>query len=414
MSPSQQSEQGQTPANSLVEFLVILTKHRKFISRFVLGTTVVVTVITLLMPKWYKSSSSIFPAPKTDLLGALGGFSSLVGSFSPGNALAALGGNPEADRYIAILKSGTVLGAVIRKFDLVNVYEITSYPQEKTAAELVSNTEFTAEIEGNITVTVYDKDPQRAADMANYFVEMLNKTDQEMQVQNARANREFIEQRYNKNLADLAVAEDSLKGFQQRYGIIALPEQTEASIKAAAEISGQLALKEVEVGVLSQMFTPDHPSVLQAKLETGELRKKVSQMSTGGLRKDGELNVFVPFKKVPELGSQYVRKFREVEIQSKILEFVTPLYEQAKVEEKRHTPSVVVLDRAGPAERKAKPKVTLYALLALVISTLVSLLVVFTREMLEKLRAAHGDRVDGITSALRSDWFGLRIRRKSR
>jgi len=407
-------EEISTTATALMEFLGVVTKHRKFISRFVLGTTVAITIIALLMPKWYKSTASIFPAPKTDLLGALGGFSSLVSSFSPGNALAALGGNPEADRYVAILKSGTVLGAVIKKFDLVHVYQITSYPGEKTQAELLSNTEFTAEIEGHITILVYDKDPQRAADMANYFVEMLNKTDQEMQVQNARANREFIEQRYNKNLSDLAAAEDSLRIFQQRYGIIALPEQTEASIKAAAEISGQLALKEVQVGVLSQMFTPDHPSVLQAKLEVSEMRRKISQMSTGSLRKDGELNVFVPFKKVPELGSEYVRRFREVEIQSKVLEFVTPLYEQAKVEEKRQTPSVVVLDRAGPAERKAKPKVTLYALLALVISSLFSLVVVFIREMLEKLRAGHGDRFDSIVATLRSDWFGLRLQRKQK
>jgi uncharacterized protein involved in exopolysaccharide biosynthesis len=32
------------------------------------------------------------------------------------------------------------------------------------------------------------------------------------------------------------------------------------------------------------------------------------------------------------------------------------MYEQSKVEEQRQTPSVIVLDRANPAERKSRPK----------------------------------------------------------
>jgi tyrosine-protein kinase Etk/Wzc len=402
----------QTPASLLMDLLTLLTKHRKFISRFVLSVTIVTAIVTLFMPKWYKSTASVFPAEKTDLFGALEGVSSFAKAFSPTRALSSLTGNPEADRYLAILKSGTVLGAVIDKFDLVHVYDITSYPGEKTAKELLNNVEFVAENEGNITITVYDRDPQRAADMANFFVEMLNKTNTEILVQNARANRQFIEERYKKNLADLAAAEDSLKAFQKRYGIIALPEQTEASIKAAAEITGQLALKEVEAGVLRRTLSPDHPSLIAAKIEIQELRNKLVQMNRGSGSPTSEMKVFVPFDRVPDLGGEYVRRYRDVEIQYKILQFVTPLYEQAKVEERRQTPSVVVLDRAGPAERKSKPKVTLYALMALVISLLVSFVVVAVREMIERLRIAHPDRFDALISTLRADWFGIRIGRK--
>ena len=122
----------------------------------------------------------------------------------------------------------------------MHVYDITSYPEEKTVKELLDNVEFKVEDEGNITITVYDREPQRAANMANYFVEMLNKTNTELQVQNARGNRQFIEERYKKNLSDLANAEDSLKLFQKKYGVVALPEQMEASIKAAARLQGSL------------------------------------------------------------------------------------------------------------------------------------------------------------------------------
>jgi capsular polysaccharide biosynthesis protein len=341
-------------------------------------------------------------------LGGLEGISSLAKSFSPAKALSSLSGNTETDRYVAILKSTTVLNAVIQKFDLVHVYDITSYPGEKTMKELLDNVEFTVETEGNLTITVYDKDPQRAADMANYFVEMLNTKNTELQVQNAHGNRQFIEERYKKNISDLAAAEDTLKAFQKKYGVIALPEQVEASIKAAAEITGQLAIKEVQANVLRRTQSADNPSVIATQIEIDEFRNKLSQMNSGTHTPKNEMNVFVPFSKMPDLGGEYIRRFREVEIQYKILQFITPLYEQAKVEEKRQTPSVLVLDKAGPAERKSKPKVSLYTLIAFVFSSLLTLLIIFFLEGLQRLREIDPIRFNAIIDYFRSDWFGLK------
>jgi len=52
--------------------------------------------------------------------------------------------------------------------------------------------------------------PQRAADIANYFVEMLNKIYLELSISEAMNNRIFLEDRYNKNLEDLKNAEDNI------------------------------------------------------------------------------------------------------------------------------------------------------------------------------------------------------------
>jgi len=403
-----------TMAESLLDFLQIIARYRRFLARFVLTVTIGTAIVALLMPKWYKSTASVFPAEKADLFGGLDGIASIAKAFSPSRALGALGGSSEADRYVAILKSGTVLNAVIRKFDLVRVYDIGSYPVEKTTKELLSNVEFSIEPEGNLVIAVYDRDPQRAADMANFFVEMLNRTNSELSVQNARGNRAFIEQRYRKNQIDLKEAEDSLKTFQKRHGVIALPEQTEASIKAAAEILGQLALKEVEVGILTRNLSADNASVQGVQIEVEELRKKLGEMKTGSGSARNDPGVFVPFARIPDLAAEYVRRVRDVEIQYKILQFITPLYEQAKVEENRQTPSVLVLDTAGPAERKSKPKVALYTLIALVLSTLFSVVVVMVLELISQLKAGHPERFDQIVSTLRLDWFGLRIRRSRR
>jgi len=117
--------------------------------------------------------------------------------------------------------------------------------------------------EGQLVIDVYDQDPQRAADMANFFVKDSQRNHSELHVLNARANRQFIEKRYDKNLLDLRSAEDSLRAFQLKYGVVALPEQLEASIKAMAEIYGTLAVKEVEVDVLRSRWNHSIPALLR-------------------------------------------------------------------------------------------------------------------------------------------------------
>ena len=416
-SPGESTPQAEGPkpvGNAFLDFLAVIAHWRKFIVRTVFITTVIVVIIAILSPKWYKATASVFPAEKADMFSGLEGISSLVRSISPGRSLSALTGSSEMDRYRAILSSETVLLKVIDKFNLTKVYEVTNYPREKTMKELLSNVSFEVADEGNLFITVYDMDPQRAADMANYFVRLLNETNSELQVQNARANREFIESRYKKNLSDIRAAEDSLKAFQQKYGVVALPEQLEASIKAMAEIYGKMEVQDVQLTVLRQTLAGGHPSIRAAEIELDAMRDKIRQLNDGTGGAKGDVKVLVPFKLAPQLGADYVRRYRDVEIQYKILQFVTPLYEQAKVEEQRATPSVIVLDSAQVPERKAKPKIALYGLLAIVISTLVALTIVFVIEGAQKVRALDPDRVASLWLTVRSDWFGLRWTKGSR
>src|ERR1043166_1478221 len=377
---------------SVLDFFTVLVRCRRFIVWVVLGSTIIATTVALLIPKWYKATASVFPAEQTDLFSGLEGISSLVKSFSPAGKLASLTGPSEADRYVAILKSENALTRVIDKFDLTKVYDITSYPHEKTMKELVSNVDFQIADEGNLEVSVYDKDPVRSAAMANYFVDILNEINAQLHVQNAKANREFVEQRFSQNQTDLRKAEDALKAFQLAHGVIAMPEQTEASVKAGAEIYAMLAIKEIELATMKRTLSESHPSVAQKQNEIDAIKIKLKERSVGAGAAPDEMKILVPFRQTPELGAGYIRLYREVEIQNKILQFLTPLYEQSKVEEKRSTPSVVVLDRATVPERKAKPKISLFALLAFVISSVVSLVIAFTGEAMRRMKNMAPDR----------------------
>jgi len=53
-------------------------------------------------------------------------------------------------------------------------------------------------------------------------------------------------------------------------------------------------------------------------------------MNEGSSSQGGDMKILLPFKDTPELGAEYLRRYRDVEIQYKILQFIAPLYEQAK------------------------------------------------------------------------------------
>jgi len=115
------------------------------------------------------------------------------------------------------------------------------------------------------------------------------------------------------------------------------------------------------------------------------LKNKVEE-----LKKSSKLsfpsNVLFPFSEVPDLTINYYRNFREIEIQSKILEFVLPMYEQAKVEEQKSIPTLIVVDPAVPPTLKYSPKKAFIILLFFFLGLFIHLPFVFRMEGIYNLK----------------------------
>ncbi|MEW6652570.1 MAG: Wzz/FepE/Etk N-terminal domain-containing protein [Bacteroidota bacterium] len=392
--------------STFVEFLVVVVKYRWFLILLISISTISATAYALLAPKWYKSTASVFPAEKNDPLSMLTGLGGIAKGFNASKGLAALtGSSSEADRYVAILKSATVTSDVINRFELRKEYDREGDYFEKVVKDWEDNLELEIQDEGNLTISVLDKNPQKAADIANYLVEKLNIINTQLSVINAKANREFVEKRYFQNIDDINKLEDGMREFQKKYGVIAVPEQLEATVKSMSNIYADLYKKEIELNVLKQTYGSDHPLISTTRVELNEIQKKIDQLNAGTDASQKDVKLLIPFKQAPELGNEYLKIFRNLEIQYKILEFVQPLYEQARVEEARNTPSVIVLDRAGPAERKAKPKGTIFASLGFVVSVIIGLLIVFSLELFGKIKLNSPEQYRAI--------FGWLYRRKN-
>jgi uncharacterized protein involved in exopolysaccharide biosynthesis len=400
-----EKETNKNTDSTFIEFLTITIKYRWFLIWLVFLITASVTAYAVFSAKWYKSTASVFPAEKNDLLSTLSGISSLAKGFSASKGLAALtGNNSESDKYIAILKSASMSDEIIKKFDLRKEYDMENTYYEYVVKEWQDNSSIEIQEEGNLDITVFDKNPQKAANIANYLVQKLNEINTTLGVQNAKANREFVEKRYFQNINDITVLEAGMKTFQEKYGVIAVPQQLEATVKSMSLIYADLYKKEVEYNVLKQTLGIDNPMSTNSKIEMDELQKKINLLNSGNDPSQKDVKLLIPFKEAPALGNEYLKIYRNLEIQYKILEFIQPLYEQAKIEEVRNTPSVLVLDKAIPSDHKAKPKIILYFLLSLVIALSLAFVIILIIEGIRRLRKADNGRLDELVNTVKSDF----------
>ncbi len=366
------------------QFLYVLLKWKWFLAASFVGIMIVVTILILLVPREYKAEASVLPPKSSSLLSGLSGISSVLQNVSP--LLSKAGLSPTADvyTYLAILSSRTVIDSVISKFDLVKVYRITGYPMFNAEKTLRENTNFEIDENNAIDITVMDRSPVRAAAMANYFVHLLNEIYIKVSIEEAHNNKIFIEKRYEKNLVDLRNAEDTLQAFEQHYKIYDMPQQAKAAITAGADLQAQRMAAEVELGVLKRQFGEDAPQVRLKAMQIEELNSQMEDLQTGkgdGMNKG--ISVLPAFKNVPALGMAYLRLFRDYEIQTKLLEFILPLYEQAKIEEQKDTPAVIVLDSAVPPEKPSTPN---RVFLELIFALVVGPLLVYFVHVLERVR----------------------------
>ena len=203
-----------------------------------------------------------------------------------------------------------------------------------------------------MSVSVEDFDPRRAADMANTFIGELDQINSDLNISEAKTNRVFIEQQYSATISTLKSLEDSFIVFQKRTKIYSLPEQTKAALTGAATVHAQLLYQQVAVAVAEKMYGENDADVILAKTKLKELEKSIAQEQSG----QGANNLLPPIKDMPKEGMEYLRLYRDYEIYSKLLGFLMPMYQQAKIDENKETKAVVVLDRAVAPEKKYKPK----------------------------------------------------------
>src|SRR4030067_695182 len=176
----------------LASYLLVLVKYRKFIILNFISICVVVAGISLLFPNWYTAKTTILPPEQQGL--SLGLSSSLL------SGLSSLGGGMSlplmatpSDVYAAIAKSRSVAEEVIQAEDLSQYYNLKS--MEQTLKEAWGHLSVSVGDEGMVAIAYEDKNPTKAASIANAFALKLDEVNRRTFTSKAKNSRLFIEER---------------------------------------------------------------------------------------------------------------------------------------------------------------------------------------------------------------------------
>lgn len=342
---------------------IALYRWRWLISGLTLLTAVASIIISLQLPLWYASTTRLLPPEGGD-----GGLSALIGDLSPLASSLVGGGGGDYTRYLAILQSRTTKERILEEFDLEQVYDTKDhpYPHEHAIEFLESNTSIDVDLQYDfLSIQVLDQDPDRAARIANAYVNILNERNEALALEGASSYRRYIEARNTEAELALDSARAEMQAFQERYGVVELPSMASGLMESLAAARAQAAQAEIEYRALLSEFGSENPQV-QAAQEALNAAEQAEARLLGGK----EAVMPVPIRDLPAVGSEYARIYQEVLIQQGLIEGIQPLLEQARFEEERERTAVQVLDPAVPAVRKAKPK-RAYIVIAATVSAFV-------------------------------------------
>lgn len=382
--------------------LIVLAKRRSFILKFAAMAAVLSAGISLLfLQNTYTSSAKIMPQQQSQSMSA----TAMMSQLGPLAALAGgqLGLRNPSDLYVAMLHSDTVANALVDRFSLLKVYD--KKLRVDARRRLAGSTEISAGKDGVIAIAVDDHDPKLAADLANGYVEELEKLTRTLAVTEAGKRRLFFEREVKLASDDLANAEQALKQTQEKTGLILLDSQSRAMIDSLTSLRARVTFQEVEVQSMRTFATAENPELIRAEQQLNAFRDQLAR-AEGGQGKRAFTDV--PIEKVPTAGLEYIRKLRDVRYRETLFELLAKQYEAAKLDEARDALIVQQLDKAVPAERKTGPH---RAIIVLVVTLLALMVAALTAFFMESMQQSKED--PQFAAQLRLFWFYLRGRHKA-
>jgi uncharacterized protein involved in exopolysaccharide biosynthesis len=369
------STQAQPDEVGLLDLLIVLAKHKRVVLGVPFVAVVAAAIFSLLLPNIYTGTTRILPPQQsasaaTALLNQLGG---ALGSLAGGVA----GIRSPADLYVGMLKSRTVADNLIERFDLNRYYE-QDYPSN-TRKVLDNKTKITAGKDGIITIEFDDKDPKRAADIANAYVDELMKLTTVLAVTEASQRRLFFEKQLLQAKDNLVAAEIAARQGLEKGGITYVDAQGRSMMEVTARLRAQISAKEVQLGAMRSFAAEGNPELQRTQQEIDVLRRELARV-------EGSAPVAEKQTDSGRGGLDNVGRLRNVKYYEFLYELLAKQYELAKVDEARDSTVIQAMDKAIPPDRKSKPVRTLIVLVSGIVGVLLAFFLAFALEAMEKAK----------------------------
>jgi uncharacterized protein involved in exopolysaccharide biosynthesis len=257
------------------------------------------------------------------------------------------GSASDCEYILDIISSGRVVGAACSKFNLAEHYGIKAEGREldeKLGRKLYNNIKVKRTENLGIKLTVWDTDPEYAANIANFMAQEIGTVRNDAKKVKYDSICAVIERSRNRILAEIDVLSDSLSKMSKEYKVY-YPDGT--SERFAQELA-----KQVAAGNAASV----------ARLEA-----KMSSIEEAGA-------------KIANLRDQLINKRESLRLWSDHLE-------RAVVDREAQIPVEFIVEKASPSYSKDKPKRSIIVLVSALSCTLLALFVLVIRERIKENKA---------------------------
>jgi uncharacterized protein involved in exopolysaccharide biosynthesis len=372
------------PQGLLTVALIVVAHRWLLFLGPILAGSLALCITYLISPTF--TARTVFLPPQQQQSAAASAIASL-GALS-GLAGAAAGIRSPGEQYVALMYSNTVSDHIIDEFKLMTVYN-EDY-RDKARFKLAKNVRISlGKKDGLVSVEVDDVDPERAAMMANSYVDELRRLSQTLVLTEAQQRRLFFSTQLERVRDKLSEAQKTLQA--SGFNPDALKSEPRAAAEGYAKLRAESTAAEVRLDVLRRTLLDGTPEVQQALSTVAALR-----IQLGKLEQASEMKT----------GPDYVSKYREFKYQESLFEIFARQYELARVDESREGPLIQVVDVATPPERKSRPQRLFTALASAVVSLIFLLGFIFARKAWQRTMAAPENAE--VLAQIRADLHGTR------
>lgn len=336
---------------SLLDILLVVAERKHIVFWVTAAFAILAVLVSLILPSSYTATVTLLPPQQNISMGA-----ALASQFGSMSGVAALAGgsllrNPN-EMFVGMLRSRTVEDKMIEDFGLMQEYHKSYLTDARKAFEKHTTVDGSGK-DNLIRISVEDRDPGRAAKLANGYVDRFRSLSQHLAITEASQRRLFFEQELDKAKNNLGDAEEALKETEQKTGLIQLDSQARALIESAASLRAQITAREVQIQGMETYATGENAQLVQARTELDSLRAQLAKL---GGSEDNSNELIVPKGAVPAAGLEYARKLRDVKYAETIYEILARQFEVAKLDEAREGALIQVVDVAVPPDKRSFPK----------------------------------------------------------
>lgn len=428
------------------QLLLVVWAWRKLALLVLVVTVAITLIVSLLMPKTYTASTSIYVDVKAD---------PILGTLLPAMA---------SPSYMAtqteIIQSQRVAGRVVKMLRIAEIPSVFQSWKEDTGGKISLEDYYGALLlkglavqpgrgSNIINLSFSGSDPRFAAAAANAFAQAALETNIELRVDPARAYAVWFDERLKTLRENLKKAQERLSAFQQENGIVASTERLDQevgrleSLNAAlssseaekADISsrekntgnelspdvmrsgliqdlkGDIAKAEARLSEISSNVGRNHPQRLQLEAQIAGLRQQLAEeirRISGGVTAAGRVSsqkgtelraaIEAQKKRVLDLRAQHDQidiLRQDVETAQRAYEAVAQRMSQTALESHSQQTNMSVLSPAAEPTTPSKPKLFVNFVASLLIGVLLGLGAALGRELLDR-RIRHRDDLAGL------------------